>query len=292
MKLLIIRAIVKLISKFPFYAARWLGRQLGRGLYWSRSRSYRTTLRNLEHCELPFTEAQKTQLAYRSCLHTGSVVLESLWIWQQPYSKVSPLIHRVEGQAHIAQALAQGQGVILTGLHMGNWELISLWTATLFPTVGMYRPAKQAFLNDLITTGRTRTGTELISGERKNARKLLGVLRDNKVLLVLADQEPEKGSGVYVPFFGKPAYTMTLPFRLAEKTGATVLFFQVMRTAKGFEIIISKPALAATRNDATAFCSSLNQEIETRIMQAPDQFEWGYKRFKSPPDGDYDFYPE
>ncbi len=287
-----LRIIVRLIARMPFFAVRGLGRQVGRLLYWSRSRLVRTTRRNLEHCELPLSATEKSQIAYQSCLHTGCVVMESIWIWQQPYCRVQPLIQSIEGQSLIDEAFSKKRGLVLIGAHIGNWEVFSLWLGQHYPCVGMYRPAKFPFLDQLIRAGRSRTGMQLISGERKNARALLQALHQNKAFALLSDQEPQQGSGVYAPFFGKPAYTMTLPQKLAQKTTADILFFQVVRTPKGFVIKVSKPKDALDTSDGVAFCKGMNQHLTDMIMENPEQFEWGYKRFKSPPDGDYDFYPE
>ncbi|WP_144392464.1 lysophospholipid acyltransferase family protein [Pleionea sediminis] len=293
MKNFFVKSVARLVAILPFNFVRWLGWQFGRLLYWTRSRHFRTTIKNLDYCHLPELADSQQVIARESCRHTGAMVLESLWIWQRSNQDTLKLVVEVEGEALLKQAISQNNGVILTGPHFGNWELITLWVAQFYETSAIYRAAKLESIDQIIRKGRSKTGAKLITGERKNARKILTALKRNEVFVVLSDQEPEKGSGVYAPFFGRPAYTMTLPAKLIQKTGAALLTFDFKRVKGGFKLTIGPADFASIHQlDELTFCRELNATIEQIIKKDLAQFEWGYKRFKTPPDGDYDFYPE
>lgn len=292
MKSALIKLIAFLLGNLPLSINRWIGRWLGRIIYFTQRRHCRTSFRNLFHCFPNITEKQAKQLVYQSSLHSGMVMTESFWIWKQSKENIIDKIECVVGKDLIDKALSNNQGVLLIGPHSGSWELITFWCGLHFNTAAMYRRAKLEALDKIIVDGRQKTGAKMISGERRNARKILDHLKQRNVFIVLADQEPEKGSGMYADFFGKPAYTMTLPKKLVEKTGAQMLLFYIERTKKGFNVRIIEPRNLSSDEPLENYLNSMNNNLETIIRMNMPQFEWGYKRFKTPPDGDYDFYPE
>ncbi len=292
LKTLLIRSIVWLLSSLPFRWNQWLGRQLGKVIYYTRARICRTTYRNLEHCFPEFPKDKIHQLAYRSCIESGLVATEAFWVWQRSLDDINSKIKQVEGTEHIQKALDSGESVLLTGPHFGNWELITFWCGLHFPTYAMYRSPKVKALDSIIRKGREKTGAKLISASRNNARNMLKVLREKNVFVVLSDQEPVKGSGVYAPFFGQPAYTMTLIQRLLQKSNARLLYFAIEREQGGFSVKILPGNPIDKMVSAEVFAGDLNRNLESIISSKMEQFEWGYKRFKSPPDGDYDFYEQ
>lgn len=289
-------ALIKLIAFFfgnlPLSINRWLGRWLGRIIYFTRRRHCRTSFRNLFHCFPNISEKEIKKLVYQSSLHSGMVMTESFWIWQQSKETIIGKIEGVEGKELIDTALTNNQGVLLIGPHSGSWELITFWCGLHFNTAAMYRRTKLETLDQIILNGRQKTGAKLISGERNNARKILTHLKQRNLFIILADQEPEKGSGMYANFFGKPAYTMTLPKKLVEKTDAQLLLFYIERTKKGFYVRIIEPSDLRVDAPLETYLHSMNNNLEAIIRSNMPQFEWGYKRFKTPHDGDYDFYPE
>lgn len=292
MKSLIIHLIAGFHRLLPFSVNRWVGRQYGRCLYFTHSRYARTSFTNLNHCFPERSHQENKHQVYQSCLHTGMMIAESFWLWQKPFSRISQRIFSIQGKEFIDSAIKEGKPVILTGPHLGNWEVFSIWCGIHFNTAVMYRPAKITPLDKLIRKGRSQTGTKLITGEKHSVRKILRHLKSNGVFSLLSDQEPEKGSGVYADFLGKPALTMTLVQKLIQRTQAVPLLFQVERITDGFTITISPATTLDATDTEEQFAAELNKLLASQIKLSPEQFEWGYKRFKTPHDGDYDFYPD
>jgi len=290
MKAFLVRTVISLMSALPLTINRLVGRFIGRLMYLSGTRMVKTSLVNLSICYPSLSESERKSQVYRSCLHTGQAVTEAMWLWKRPVGDVRKTIRKVTGVELIQNAMDAGRGVLLTGPHVGNWELISIWAAEHFPSGGMYRKPKVEALDTIIRSGRSKSGAVLFTGERKNARKMLEHLKSGKLFIILSDQLPAKGSGVYAPFYGRPAYTMTLVQKLIQKTNATMLMFTVERIPSGFHIKITQPRDYDPNSSNEAFAEQLNLSLMDIIEAHRDQFEWGYKRFKSPDYSDPDIY--
>ena len=99
--------------------------------------------------------------------------------------------------------------------------------------------------------------------------------------MILPDQVPRQGAGVYTQFFGISAYTMTLVHRFIRKTGANLLFGCCLRTGDhGFKIDIFSPEFDITTESTDEFNLGMNKQIEAMILKSPEQYQWSYKRFK------------
>lgn len=285
----LLKFLVFIHARLPLSVNRFLGRCYGRFIYYFSARLKHTTEKNLSVCFSEWDAANLHRLTKESCRHTGMAIAESLWIWGRKPSSVFKKIS-VVGQELIDDALSSGAGVILTGLHMGCWELITNWSGQYYSSYGFYRSLKKSSLDGVIKRGRSQTGAHLIAATRSNVKVIIDALKQPNVFIVLADQEPKRGSGVYAPFFGRPAYTMTLPYQLAKKTGARILGFDILRTEAGWTLTISDISHLAHCETKEQFAVELNLIFAQIIGKNIAQFEWSYKRFKTPFDGNYDFY--
>ena len=139
----------------------------------------------------------------------------------------------------------------------------------------LYRPPKLKWLERLILKGRTRTGITLAEANASGVRKLMQALKRGEAIGILPDQIPKAGEGEWADFFGKPAYTMTLASKLAEKTGATIImaFGERLKHGTGY-------AIHLTKVDSIATTAQLNHAIEQQIAQQPSQYLWSYNRYK------------
>ncbi len=289
-KLVIIQGLIRLIASLPFKLARTIGAGVGYLTWLSNSRNVKVSRRNIELCYPDKDAAWKRQLLKKSCIESGKVFFESCWIWRRPNQQVQALIQSVEGLEHIEQARASGKGVILTGSHLGNWEALLAWGGSNLPSSGMYRRPKIDELDPLIRQARAKSGVELIIGERSSVRQMLTTLKSNRCFLLLSDQNPAKNSGVFAPFFHRPAYTMVLVQRLIEKTNASLFYFYAQRIPQGFKIVITPATFQFDGLSADAFATELNRGLEQQINQCPDQYEWSYRRFRPQPEGESPVY--
>jgi KDO2-lipid IV(A) lauroyltransferase len=169
-----------------------------------------------------------------------------------------------------------GRGILFLTPHLGCFEITAQYYANFRPMTVLYRRPKQDWLVPIIEQGRG-TNLELAPADMSGVKKLLKALKHGGAAGMLPDQAPGAGEGVWAPFFGSPAYTMTLAPRLAA-TGATVLlaYAERLHYGAGYHLKLRRPAEPLT--DAAA----VNRAIESLIRECPEQYLWGYHRYKRP----------
>jgi KDO2-lipid IV(A) lauroyltransferase len=213
----------------------------------------------------------------RTAEEAGRAAAETPFVWFGRHDRVEALI-RIEGQDALDRARHGGRGVILLTPHLGCFEAAARAVARSGPITVLYKPPRLEPMRRLVETGRESPGVRPVPATAAGVRGLLRALKRGEAIGVLPDQVPSDGDGVWAPFFGRPAYTMTLPQRLARLTGASVLMACGERLAGGcgwrvrFEALEGEPTPEA-----------VNRAMETMIRRLPDQYFWGYNRYKVPP---------
>lgn len=240
---------------------------------------------NIALCFPEMKPEQQQQLIKKSLIETGKTAAELIPMWQWDKEKLFNSIKSVKGEELIQQAVANNQGVILAIPHLGNWEMLGLYAADKYPTTSMYQKPKISQLDSIIKNGRQRFGAKLVPADNQGVRAMLKALKNNELVCILPDQEPGEGNGVFAPFFGIQAYSMSLISRFAKKTGAIVLMSYCKRLAngEGYEIIFS-PLDKINQGSMQESVAYLNEEIEKSIRDLPEQYQWSYKRFRRQPE--------
>ena len=276
--------LIRLVSFLPLPAAHALGTAMGK-LMWFTDNA-RVAKINLRLCYPDLSEDQVDQLARESLIALGKTFAEMGMSWMWPIDKVQKLITQVEGLEHLEKALEDKNGIILIAPHLGNWEVLNhFFRQYLFMTV-MYKPAKIPALDNFIFSTRKRVDVGLVPADRGGVESLYSLLDDKGVVAVLPDQEPGKKSGVFAPFFGRPALTGKLIGELANNTSAYLLCCYAKRLDDGNYAVVLKPAQEGIRNtDEVAAATALNLSIEECINDCPEQYQWNYKRFRRRPEG-------
>ncbi len=211
----------------------------------------------------------------------GKSIIELPKIWLRPQDEVISRVVRVSGWESVEAAWSAGSGILFLTPHLGCFEITAQYYAAHRPITVLYRPPKQSWLRQLVEQGRG-ANLRLAPADVSGVRLLLKALKKREAAGMLPDQVPGFGEGIWVPFFGRPAYTMTLAARLAE-SGATVLLAYAERLAygAGYHLHLSTLAapLAGTREERVA---QLNRELESLVRECPQQYLWGYNRYKVP----------
>ena len=232
-----------------------------------------------------------------SVAHAGRMVAETPRLWLRPGAVPLSPAPLWEGTELIERAVQAQRGLLLLTPHLGAFEVIAQSYAERFgarqPVTVLYRPARQAWLRQLETTARDRPNLHTAPASLAGVRQMIRALRHGQTVGLLPDQVPPDGMGVWAPFFGRPAYTMTLAARLVLQTGAPVLLVMGERLPRAagwhirvFELPEPLPALAAFGGDELAHqteCAAvMNRAMEFLIRQCPAQYLWGYHRYKTP----------
>jgi KDO2-lipid IV(A) lauroyltransferase len=282
------------------FLLRWLSRRslrflhaLGAVLGWVAylaSTAYRRRL--VEHAALAgIAPAQRR----RSVAEAGRMGAEGLRLWLRPADEpIADPVHW-EGAAHIDAALAKGRGLLLLTPHLGSFEMSAQAYAERFgaqaPITVLYRPARHPWLRRFQERARARPALATAPASLGGVRQMLRALQRGQAVGLLPDQVPPYGQGVWARFFGRPAYTMTLAARLALQSGAPVLLARCERlpAGRGFRVVVDRlaetiPATAEGDDEALARAQAevINRAMEQQILHCPEQYLWGYRRYKSP----------
>ena len=235
---------------------------------------------------------------WQAVAHAGRMVAElpRLWAWPREV----PLGARVrwEGAEAIDQALDESRGLLILTPHLGCFEMVAMAYAERFgpraPMTALYRPARQAWLAQVMIDARSRPGLNTSPATLAGVRAMLRALKRGETVGILPDQVPPEGMGQWAPFFGRPAYTMTMAPKLVAQTGCAVVLMRGERLGpwarwrQGCEYVVHAQRVDAAMAgqlasaDTAQSTLTLNQLMESTIMQAPEQYLWGYNRYKGP----------
>lgn len=213
----------------------------------------------------------------------GHMVAELPRLW---LGRVVPV--RWSGEAPIEAALTQGRGIVFLTPHLGCFEVTAQAFAARYGVAGhpltvLFRPPRKAWLSELVRVARQRPGLLTAPASLAGVRQLLRALKAGHAVGLLPDQVPPANMGVWTPFFGQPAYTMTLAARLAQQSGALIVLAWGERLSLGRGYVVHvEPMGSALSPELPAAVHQINQAMEALILRNPGQYLWGYARYKSP----------
>jgi Kdo2-lipid IVA lauroyltransferase/acyltransferase len=265
------------ISRLPLSWLQWLGDFSGRMLYRLSARERARVDYHLQIAKAYLPAASTLpRIAIESSAHSGRMLAESPWLWFRPAAAVAAKVECVS-MAVLEQAEASGKGLLFLTPHIGSFDAAARWYATRRPVTVMYKPPKKKWLRPLMKAARNHETLSAAPANLAGLRQVLRALRGGGGVAILPDQVPTDGDGQWASFFGKDAYTMTLPQRLVELTGATVLLVLCERLALGAGWRLHIERLDAWPTPAV--CNMAMQDIITRL---PEQYLWSYNRYKRP----------
>ena len=192
------------------------------------------------------------------------------------------LIVDVEGVEIIDEARGSGRGVLVLVPHFGNWEILNLFLGARYGLTALYDPPRIRSFDPILLDGRTRTGSALVPLTASGIRSMYNALKEGRVAALLPDQVPAISAGEYVPFFGRPALTMTFAHRLSSKLRPRLVMGHARRLprAAGFSLGFDGLPGLEDRTDPHEFLVEMNRAIERLVAIDPAQYQWEYKRFK------------
>lgn len=241
-------------------------------LFRSHARRART------HLQAALPEVEPVKTTRRMFVHFA----ESLWELSRLHRRVPPVDE--SARRVLDEALAEGKGAIVISGHIGNWELLGQAIAAAgYPIATIARPLYDPRLTAWLQRWRSARGLQIIWRDRNSGKAILRALRQNQLMAFLIDQDT-KTPGDFVPFFGRPAYTPTVPAALALRTGAPVLLCWHHRRAKGHRINIERVHFTPSgddRNDVLRLTALLTERLEAIIRAAPEQWVWLHKRWRT-----------
>ena len=277
-----IALIFRALSLLPLRALHALGGALGWVVYWA-SPTYRRHLRT----NLPPTLANRQRVLHQAIAESGKQAVELAWVWTRTGEQIRART-RIENAQALQTILAQDRAILMLTPHLGCFEVIAQNHASspigrTRPMLALYRVPRKAALRPLFEQARTHKGLLLAPADLHGVRLMLRALRNRQIVGLLPDQVPSQGEGVWAPFFGRPAFTMTLPARLARAHDALVLLLYAQRLPHGAGYRIQwEPLSEPLSGNAVLDATRINRAMERLILQCPEQYLWSYNRYKVP----------
>ena len=249
-------------------------------------RHHRTTRHNLNLYAAVAGESATELMLANVFQEQGKALTELAIAWTASIDKLNRLFVPCDSWHHVEAARQAGKSIIFVSPHLGCFDIAGRYVASRLPITALYRPPKQHWLQPIMESGRARGGAVTAPADASGVRALLRTLKQKGNVMILPDQVPAAergGEGVWAPFLGQPAYTMTLLPRLANTSQSAVIFFFAERLpdGRGYRMHFV-PMEAPYAEEKLAAATQTNNMVKQLIDMAPAQYLWGYNRFKQP----------
>jgi KDO2-lipid IV(A) lauroyltransferase len=286
LKTYILRLLIFLVGSLPLGVIRTLGNGLGTLAWLSRSRMWIVSKENIDLCYPNLDSHRRLVLAKESLRETGKTMTETCYAWTRKPATVLGKIDAIDGIEHLHASQAAGRGIVFVIPHQGNWEIINHYLGKHFGLTHMFQPNRNRHLNRYIQYKRQITGTQFVPTDRTGIKAQLKTLKAGGSIGVMPDQEPLVHTGRFAQFFGIPALTNEL-MRGYQRSGSDFFVAVCTRTESGFAIQFDPINFSAEKHE---FLSEANLAMERAIRRHPSQYLWSYKRFRTRPEGELDYY--
>jgi len=266
--------VLRGIGRLPLRASRTLGALLG-WIAYAASPGYRRKIRS----NLRRAGFDAPAMRWRVAGEAGRTMGELPWVWTRPLAQVAARVAcRPDDIQVLEDAERAGRGVLFVTPHLGAFDVAARWYATRAPITVLFKPPRKTWLRPLVAFVRNRDAMRAVPPTLGGLRALLRALRARQAVGLLPDQVPSAGEGRWAPFFGEHAYTMTLPERLVQQTGARVVVAVCERVARppGWRLRVE------SMREAPA-AEALNARLQQTILRTPEQYLRGYNRYRRPP---------
>ena len=275
--------VVRLIAKLPYRALCGLGHGLGVLTACLPGARRRVAQRNLDLCFPGLSDTDRAQLLRRNLADLGMMLVEFAFAWVGSDRAIARVPCTVEGLEHLERCRAQGRGVLLVGAHFSHLELCARLVSQRIRIAGMYRVMDDPVFERAVLRARLRYADAMFA--KDELRASVKYLKRGGTLWYAPDQDMRGKDCVFAPFFGVSASTLTATHHLARLSGAAVIPFFHRREARGgYAIKLEAPLENFPSTDIVGDTTRINASIERMVREAPEQYLWVHKRFKTRPE--------
>ncbi|MEO6927205.1 MAG: LpxL/LpxP family Kdo(2)-lipid IV(A) lauroyl/palmitoleoyl acyltransferase [Rhodanobacter sp.] len=277
--------IIWLLARLPQGALLWLGRRVGALLRRIPSARRRIAAANIALCFPGLDADERDALVDANLRDLGLMLVEFALGWMASDRRMASIVTHIEGLEHLEQARAQGKGVLLVGGHFSHLELCARLVSQRIRIAGMYRRMDSTVFEWVVLRARLHYAAAMF--DKEDIRGTVKYLRGGGTLWYAPDQDMRSKDTVFVPFFGVPAATITATHHLARMSGAVVIpfFHRRQSDGKGYVLRLAPPLQNFPSHDVLHDTARVNLCIEQMAREAPEQYLWVHKRFKTRPPG-------
>lgn len=273
---------LKVISRFPLSFLQLLASCIAILLY-----SFNSSLKRITGINLKLAYPELDETAYQALLKKSlksqcMTYIESIKCWGMPPEYSLNQIKNIYGEQHLTEALANKKGVIVVVAHLGCWEFLNAWLNLHAAPMIMYKPNKHKAVDRFMLEARQRLNATLVPTDENGVRAIFKHLKQGGLTVILPDHLPKASGGIYSEFFGQKTLSTTLVSKLASKTQCNIVGLSCIRNeTSGFNVYCSPLSDQILSKNLQTSVDSLNQNLESMINVAPEQYVWSYKRFRN-----------
>ncbi|MBI6550443.1 Kdo(2)-lipid IV(A) acyltransferase [Xenorhabdus lircayensis] len=277
--------ILYLLVLLPYPAIYWMGTRLGRLSQRFLKKRAKIAERNLTLCFPDMPPEKRHEWLVRNFESVGMGLFETGMAWFWPDWRIKRWF-KVTGRENLQKVKSTGQGIIVIGIHFLTLELGARILGMLNPGIGVYRPNDNPVMDWLQTWGRLRSNKYML--DRKDVKGMIRCLKNGEMVWYAPDHDYGPRKSAFVPLFAvEHAATTTGTSILVRLSNPALIPFTPRRlpNGKGYELIIQTTVENFPLKDEVEAAAFMNKVIEKEIMQAPDQYMWLHRRFKTRPEG-------
>lgn len=268
--------LFRLLSCLPLKVLQAIGRWGGKLVFACPGRYRERLLANAS--QAGYTDPS---FGWEAAAQTGAMIMELPRVWLKTPECLALI--QDDQEDILREAQASGRGILFLTPHLGCFEMSARHGARQHPLTVMFRPPRKDFLTPLMDAARNGAGVTAVPANLQGVKEFLKALKRHEAVGMLPDQVPREGDGVWAPFFGREAYTVTLPGKLASMTNAIVIVAACERLPKGqgwrMHYLRAPDDLP---EDPRAQAQLFNEMMQSLISRFPTQYLWGYHRYKRP----------
>jgi KDO2-lipid IV(A) lauroyltransferase len=279
--------LLRQVARLPDRWVRRLGFALGEALWWTALPRRRIALTNLALCFPAMSDAERRRLARRHFRCFGAGFLECFVLWHEPAERIEQLV-RQEGREHFDRHL--GRPLILLAPHFVGLDAGGVRALVDSPGAAMFANQKSRALTEVMTRGRSRFCSRGMFVRNDGMRPVVRIVRAGVPFMLSPDMDLGPRDALFVPFFGVACATAPSLARLAAMTGAAVVPMITRMVDRGYVTTFLPAWEDFPGDDLAAATRRMNALIEHCVAQAPEQYLWTHRRFKTRPPGEPGLY--
>jgi Kdo2-lipid IVA lauroyltransferase/acyltransferase len=289
------RLLFRLIALLPLSVLQAAGALIGWALWLLPNSRKRAAVTNVARCFPELGPAEQRRRAREAIRHEVTTFVETPMVWLGSDARVRALVTQWDGLEVFDAAMKPGKGMLLLTLHQGSFEAGAIPLSASYPLAGIYKPQKGT-LDALSLQGRSRYQGILVPAVGGNVgAQVTALCAKGYGVYFMPDQDPPKGRGIFAPFFGHQAHTPTLVHRLSQlrpDLPIVLMWVERLPRAQGFVVHFRAPSPGIRDPDPVKSATSMNADFEAFVRSRPEQYWWGYRRFRRRPPGEPKFYPD
>jgi len=272
-------AIFRALGLLPLNALQRVGSFCG-WLAWQFPSTYKRRAASNMALAYPNATPAMQKSAMQQLLRS---VLELPFLWSPRNTTRLKNLVTCDHWALIDDTVAQGRGLILISPHIGCFEMLGPIYSERHPATVIFKEPRQKWLSAFIHHIRVSPQLTLVPATQKGVKGLVRTLLRGQTVGFLPDQVPTAGDGVFAPFFGQSAYTLTLVQRMQSLRQSPIFTVGLERldNGKGYHLHVIPMTSPLSEDPATA-AAEMNAALEAMIRRMPTQYLWGYNRYKIP----------